>query len=135
MSGFGEMPFGSGPFGSVYTTPSATEQTQIVASRYIDGNGRFKQLEDGLGGFVGMNNTIQRAMILMALNVKRVDKIGADYASTTEADIRRALEVLTDQEKVLEIEEIEAVDNGTSQTGTRVVLRDLIDGLVHVVER
>ena len=107
----------------------------IPTSRYITGNGQFKQVADGSGSFKGMNDTMQRALILVALNVPRVDKITADFASSQDADIRRALVPLTDNEKVLEIQEIEVIDNGTSLTATRMVLKDLIDGQVRVFER
>lgn len=129
MAGFGAMPFGVGPFGSVYTTPSQPSTTYRVASRKFDGNGRLVQRSNG--DAEGMNNTIQRAVILMAIRAPAPDIIGADFASQREADIRKALEILTDTEKVLEIESISVSDDGHSSTQTHVALRDLIDGKVY----
>ena len=123
------MPFGVGPFGSVYITPSTPTTTYRVASRKFDANGRLVQRSNG--DAEGMNNTIQRALILMAIGAPAPDIIGPDFAAQREADIRRALEPLTDAERVLEIVSIEVRDDGASQTATHVAIRDLIDGKVH----
>lgn len=132
---YGASPYGTGPYGQPFSPDTPQGKDSIPSSRYITGNGEFRRAEDGTGTFEGMNDTMQRALILMALNVPRVDKITADFASAQDAAIRRALVPLTDTEKVLEIVEIEVIDNGTAQTATRVVLRDLIDGQVRVLNR
>lgn len=128
---FGSSPFGTGPYGYPFTPGAAPEPGSIPSSRYIDANGRFVQKTDGTGSYKPQNATIHRAQNLLALNIQRVDKIGADFAATVDSDVRRALTRLVDEEKVLEIIEIVPIDNGTSLTATRIVLKDLIDGQVH----
>ncbi len=134
MSGFGSMPFGSGPYASLYSEPQVPLRAQLVASRKLDAFGRPVVLTDGTSGFEGMNNTMQRALILLALSEEETDRIGVDFATTKETEVRTALKPLVD-EGVLEIRAIEAIDNGGASTFTRVELRDLVSGKIEVLKR
>lgn len=129
MAGAGSMPFGTGPFGTAYITPSTPATTYRVSSRRFDAYGSLVQRSNG--DAEAMNDTIQRAVILIARDVADPEIIGADFASRREADIRKALEPLTETERVLEILSIRVEEDGHSRTGTHIEIRDLIDGQRH----
>lgn len=126
MAGFGMMPFGVGPFGTTYSEPLPTLRAQIPSSRNIDAFGRFTQNDDAeAGGFDGMSDNMQRALVLLGLNQVLPDKFVADFATRTEADIRQALAPLSG---AVSIELITVTDNGKSLGTAAIELRDLESG-------
>lgn len=130
MAGFGTMPFGVGPFGTTYSAPLISTAAQIPASRNIDAFGRFTQVDDiANGGFDGMSDNMQRALVLLGLNQVLPDKFVADFSSRTEADIRQALSPLSG---VVAIELITVTDNGGSLGTAYIELRDLQSGQTKV---
>jgi hypothetical protein len=130
VSGFGTMPFGVGPFGTTYSEPLVTGAAQIPSSRTIDAFGRFTQVDDAAhGGFDGMNDNMQRALVLLGLGQVLPDKIVADFTLRTEADIRQALAPLS---AVIAIDVITVTDSGGSLGTAAIELRDLESGATKV---
>lgn len=129
MSGFGLMPFGTGPFGTTYSTPLAVEKAQIPSSRNIDSNGRFTQVSDAsAGGYDGMGDNLQRALVLLGLGFKPGDKIVADWATKSEADIRTVLAPLSD---VIQVERIVTGEVGSTNVA-EIHIRDLKSNAVRI---
>lgn len=118
-------PSGLTPAGIPYLGTAQIASVATVSSRLINPDGSFSL--DINGAFTGMNDTMQRAFIKLALGVKIPDKIGNDYAMRMESDVRTALKSMTD-EKSLEIKSVEVVDGGKSATYVRVRLVDLLSG-------
>lgn len=130
MAGFGTMPFGVGPFGSTLDDPLPSSAAQIPSARNIDAFGRFTQVDDlANGGFDGMSDNMQRALIYLGLNQVLPDKLVADFTSRTESDIRQALAPLNG---VVEIELITITDSGKSLGTAYIELRDLESGQTKV---
>lgn len=132
-TGAGFVPFGVGPFGSDSIAWSAQVRAQIPSSRYIDGAGRFKFVDDFTGGFDGMNDSLQSAYILISKAVPKKDKITASSVEELRADIVRALEPLTGgTEPRLELRQVVIDDSGVNRLDTYVEVRDLLDGGIKV---
>jgi hypothetical protein len=130
MAGFGTMPFGVGPFGTTYSAPLPSAAAQIPSARNIDAFGRFTQNDDlANGGFDGMSDNMQRALVLLGLGQALPDKFVADFSLRTEADIRQALAPLSG---VVAIEAITVTDNGASLGTAAIELRDLESGQTKV---
>lgn len=135
MTGGGTMTFGTGPFGLADNDALAQANGQLTSSRYLQADGTPKQTADGTGAFEGMNDALQRALILLAYGVELPDIIGADFEARMRADCAKALELLTDgPSPVLELVDVIAVDNGTSLTATQVKVRPLPDGSVRTLQ-
>lgn len=130
MAGFGTMPFGVGPFGTTYATALPSAAAQIPSARNIDAFGRFTQVDDEAnGGFDGMSDNMQRALVLLGLGQTLPDKFLADFTSRTESDIRQALAPLSG---VVAIDLITVTDNGGSLGTAYIELRDLESGQTKV---
>jgi hypothetical protein len=127
VSGFGTAPYGIGPFGTVYTTPSTTDRGTIPESQMVDVNGLYAFKADG--SFEGANNSSQRVLVLLATRATQPMKIGADFVADNESRIRSALTPLTSgTAPAIDLQAIEVTDDGRSGTKTRVVFADLLDG-------
>ena len=128
-TGAGTMAFGTGPYGLANVDAPSTLAGQLTSSRYLQADGTAKQTSDGTGAFVGMNDSFQRAVILIAYGVDMPDFIDAAFPSRVRADVTRALAPLTEgQSPALELVDVVAIDNGGSFTATQVKVRDLING-------
>jgi hypothetical protein len=129
MSGFGLMPFGSGPFGGTTNDSQPLVRAQIPSSRNIDAYGRFTQTEDSAaGGYDGMGDSMQRALVLLGLNFRAGKKITADWESTTAADLRTVLAPLAGS---ISVEQIVTGEIGTTN-GAEIHLRDLANDRITV---
>lgn len=124
------MPFGVGPFGTTYNESLPTTKAQIPSSRNIDAFGRFTQEADAdAGGFDGMSDNMQRALVLLGLNYRRPEKFVADFVNKTTADIAQALAPLNG---AVEIEAIDVSEDGVKLATHVIKLRDLQDNSVKI---
>lgn len=127
------MPFGTGPFGLVHTEALAEDRAQVTASRYVDANGRFRQIEDGTGGFVGTTDAMHRATMLLG-RFRPSGHIGANLKLQHEPTIRNLLAPLTrGREPVIEILEVIAEDSGRGTASFAVRLFDLTDRQIKIL--
>jgi hypothetical protein len=93
MAGFGTGPYGLGPFGQAYLTPTQTTRASLSSSRAIDTYGHYVVADDG--GFEPMDDTAQRVILLINFNVKPPQIITPKTMAAQEQAIRAALRPLT----------------------------------------
>jgi len=131
--GAGYAPFGTGPAALPWTDTYVAERTQVTASRKVDANGRFVQLEDGTGGFVGETDVAHRVTMILG-RFKPGGNISAKSGAEVEAEIRRMLAPLTQgREPVAKVVSVQFVDSGASAAGYVVTFKDLTDGQVRTL--
>ena len=91
---FGTGPYGSSGLGMPTVTTAATQTTTIVSSQAIDGVTKDYLLADD-GNPIGMDDTMQRVMLLTAFEVDTPKLVGLDFEATMSAQIRKALLPMT----------------------------------------
>jgi hypothetical protein len=132
--GFGVSPFGTGPGGLFYVEAQSDTRGQVTASRKVDANGNFVQLEDGTGAFAGTSDTMHRATMLLG-RFRPKGNVSARQRLEDESEIRRLLRPLTTgREPVARVLEILYVDGGKSTVGYAVRFLDLTDNQVKVLQ-
>jgi hypothetical protein len=131
FGGIGVGPFGLFALGREYETPLATARGQLASSRSIGADGQPQQVDDGTGALVGMPDTAQRVMLLLA-QVRPPKKINAFFNGEVEAEVRRVLRPVTNGANAAA--RVLSVDFATERdiTTTRVRYLDLLDGRVRI---
>jgi hypothetical protein len=92
----GSGPFGLTTFGTTAIAVADQDITSLTSSRSILANGQYEL--DADGGFVGMDDTRQRVLLLVSYAAGKLPKhISAQTLSEIEGRTRKALAILTKQ--------------------------------------
>ncbi len=122
---YGTGPFGLGPMGQPYLTPTQTTRASLSSSRSIDTYGRYVIADDG--GIDPMDDTAQRVILAVAFKVKPPDIITPGTLIAQEQAIRDALKPLTSgKEPAINKVKIVVGDGGGGKLFESITYYDLV---------
>jgi len=109
---FGTGPYGVGAFGLPLAGTATPTQVQVVTSQAIDAKAMDYVVYDD-GNYVGMDDTMQRILLLISFNVKRPALIGVGYEANMREQVLAALApLLKSTPPTISIEELNIDTSG-----------------------
>lgn len=140
MAGFGLMPFGTGPMGLGTPVSASLPPDGPAGCRYINPATRDYQIDDSTGQFAQMPKARQQVLLAITTLVKSATtldwfgirtprKMGDRFQAEIETSVRTALRHLTETQKVIRIDSIDARRGAGGRALITVGFTDLTTGL------